>query len=92
MGVNDVQDTAAARASQARSDRRDRARRPRRNEGLGRLIVMVYAVFALSATARSLFQILDHFGRAPAAYLLSAFAALVYICLLYTSPSPRDRG
>lgn len=92
MGVNDVQDTADARASQARSDRRDRARRPRRNEGLGRLIVMVYAVFALSATARSLFQILDHFGRAPAAYLLSAFAALVYIVATLSLARSGDRA
>lgn len=51
----------------------------RRNQGLGRIIVMVYAVFALSALARSLFQILSHFDRAPMAYLLSAFAAVVYI-------------
>ncbi|UBH24333.1 hypothetical protein KW076_10765 [Micrococcus porci] len=53
--------------------------RPRRNQGLGRIIVMVYAVFALSASARSLFQILDHFWVAPFAYVLSAFAAVVYI-------------
>lgn len=52
---------------------------PRRNQGLGRIIVMVYAVFALSALARSLFQILSHFDRAPVAYVLSAFAAVVYI-------------
>ncbi|PNL17626.1 hypothetical protein [Micrococcus sp. FDAARGOS_333] len=52
---------------------------PPRNQGLGRIIVMVYAVFALSALARSLFQILSHFDRAPVAYVLSAFAAVVYI-------------
>ncbi|MDY6055310.1 MAG: hypothetical protein SPI96_05430 [Micrococcus sp.] len=40
---------------------------------------MVYAVFALSASARSLFQILTHFERAPFAYVLSAFAAAVYV-------------
>ncbi len=53
--------------------------RPARNQGLGRILVMVYAVFALSAFARSLFQILSQFDVAPVAYALSAFAALVYI-------------
>ena len=46
--------------------------------GLGRLIVAAYAVFALSATARAGFQIATMLDRAPLAYLLSAFAALVY--------------
>ncbi len=52
---------------------------PARNQGLGRIIVMVYAVFALSASARSLFQILTQFDAAPVAYTLSAVAAVVYI-------------
>lgn len=50
-----------------------------RNQGLGRILVMVYAVFALSSFARSLYQILVHFDKAPLAYLLSGFAAAVYI-------------
>lgn len=54
-------------------------RRTPRNQGLGRILVMVYAVFALSATARSLFQLLTQFAVAPVAYLLSAFSAVVYI-------------
>jgi uncharacterized membrane protein len=53
--------------------------RPKRNQGLGRILVMVYAVFALSSFARSLFQLLTDFSAAPLAYLLSAFAAAVYI-------------
>jgi hypothetical protein len=53
--------------------------RPKRNQGLGRILVMVYAVFALSSFARSLFQLLTEFSVAPLAYLLSAFAAAVYI-------------
>ncbi|MBD4426675.1 hypothetical protein GUG96_14800, partial [Xanthomonas citri pv. citri] len=52
---------------------------PAHNQGLGRIIVMVYAVFALSASARSLFQILTQFDAAPVAYTLSAVAAVVYI-------------
>lgn len=52
---------------------------PRRtSSGPGRLLVLVYAVFALSAGARAAVQIATKFGDAPAAYLLSAFAAVVY--------------
>ena len=36
-------------------------------------------MFALSATARAGYQILTKFSEAPLAYLLSAFAAVVYI-------------
>ncbi|MBF4992837.1 hypothetical protein ITX31_01755 [Arthrobacter gandavensis] len=50
-----------------------------RNAGPGRLIVAVYGVFALAATARAAFQIVTKFDEAPVAYLLSAFAAVVYI-------------
>ena len=53
--------------------------RPKRNQGLGRILVMVYAVFALSSFARSLYQLATGFSVAPLAYLLSAFAAAVYI-------------
>ncbi|WP_312182614.1 hypothetical protein [Arthrobacter sp.] len=50
-----------------------------RNAGPGRLIVAVYGVFALAASARAAFQIATKFDDAPLAYLLSAFAAIVYI-------------
>ena len=55
------------------------------SRGFRTLLIVIYGVFALSATARSLVQILQHFDRAPLAYLLSLAAALTYICLLYTS-------
>lgn len=55
----------------------DRARDTAR--GPGRLIVAVYAIFALSAGARSGFQLATRFAEAPLAYLLSALAALVYL-------------
>ncbi|GAA3694639.1 membrane protein [Arthrobacter ginkgonis] len=55
------------------------ARAAGRNSGLGRIIIAVYGVFALSSTARAGFQILTEFGEAPLAYTLSAFAAVVYI-------------
>lgn len=47
--------------------------------GPGRLLVAVYAVFALAATARAGVQIATKFDQAPLAYLLSAFAAVVYL-------------
>ena len=50
-----------------------------RTSGAGRLLIAVYGIFAISATARAGYQIATHFADAPVAYLLSAFAAVVYI-------------
>lgn len=47
--------------------------------GPGRLLITVYAIFALAASARSAVQIVTRFEQAPVAYLLSALAAVVYI-------------
>lgn len=47
--------------------------------GPGRVIVAVYALFAVSAAARSGVQIATRFSVAPLAYLLSALAAVVYL-------------
>jgi len=53
---------------------------PRRtSEGAGRILVAVYAVFALAATARSAVQLATRFGQAPLPYLLSAVAGAIYI-------------
>jgi hypothetical protein len=52
--------------------------------GPGRLLVAVYALFALSASARALVQIATEFSHAPTAYLLSAFAAVMYIVATVT--------
>ncbi len=49
------------------------------NRGPGRLLVAVYAVFALAATARSGVQLATRFDEAPLAYGLSALAAVVYV-------------
>lgn len=43
------------------------------------MLVAVYAVFALAATARAGFQLATDFSRAPVAYLLSAFSGVVYV-------------
>ena len=47
--------------------------------GPGRVLIAVYAIFALSATARAAVQIATKFAQAPLAYLLSALAGVVYI-------------
>lgn len=47
--------------------------------GPGRVLIAVYAIFALSATARAGVQIAGRFHEAPLAYLLSALAGVVYI-------------
>lgn len=49
------------------------------NTGFGRLLVAVYATFALAATARAGVQLATRFGEAPLAYLLSALSAVVYV-------------
>lgn len=59
--------------------RRRRVEKSGRSSGPGRLIIAVYAVFALAATARAGFQIATRFSAAPVSYSLSAFAAVVYI-------------
>ncbi|MGW6199859.1 hypothetical protein ACWF0M_27165 [Kribbella sp. NPDC055110] len=46
--------------------------------GPGRILIAVYGVFALAATARAGVQIATKFGDAPIAYLLSAVAAVIY--------------
>lgn len=56
-----------------------RASAPATNTGPGRALVAVYAVFAVGATSRAIFQIATKFDEAPVPYLLSAFAAVVYI-------------
>lgn len=52
--------------------------RPRMT-GIGRVLVVVYAIMALAATGRSFVQIVQRFDEAPLAYTLSALAAVVYI-------------
>ena len=47
--------------------------------GVGRVLIAVYAILALAATARSIVQLAGRFSEAPVAYSLSAFAGLVYV-------------
>ena len=60
----------------------------RTDQGLGRVLIHVYAVFALSATGRSSVQLAEKAGEAPLAYGLSAFAAVVYCVATYCLAKP----
>ena len=56
----------------------------RTNSGAGRVLIALYGLFALSATARATVPILTKFEQAPLAYLLSALAGLIYIVATIT--------
>ncbi len=47
--------------------------------GLGRVLAALYGTLALAAGARSAVQLGTRFDEAPLAYVLSAFAAAVYL-------------
>lgn len=47
--------------------------------GPGRILIAVYGVFAVAATARAGVQIAERFAEAPLAYTLSGIAGVVYI-------------
>jgi len=53
--------------------------RRRRMSGIGRVLVVVYAILALGAFGRSLVQIIERYDKAPLAFTLSAVSAVVYI-------------
>jgi hypothetical protein len=75
-------ETGAAKPAGSPTPAEVPAERPRDTgtaRGFGRVLVAIYAVFALSATARAGYQIATKLDEAPLAYLLSALAALVYV-------------
>jgi hypothetical protein len=57
------------------------------------VLIAIYALFALAASARAGVQIATKFHNAPVAYVLSAFAGVVYILATVTLAigSPRAR-
>jgi hypothetical protein len=57
---------------------------PKRSLGVGRLLIVFYAVFAVSSSARASFQILTKFDEAPLAYCLSLLSALVYVLATFS--------
>lgn len=60
--------------------------------GVGRLLVAVYGIFAVSATARASYQLIREFDQAPVAYSLSALAAVVYIIATVALAKPERFG
>ncbi|WP_062215464.1 hypothetical protein [Streptomyces sp. NBRC 109706] len=60
------------------------ARGPDLRRGPGRLLVLLYGVFAVGAASRSAYQLSTRFDEAPLAYLLSAVAAVVYAVILFS--------
>ena len=59
--------------------------------GLGRVLVFVYGLFALSATGRAVVQLATQASKAPVAYLLSLFSGLVYIVATWALATERRR-
>jgi hypothetical protein len=57
--------------------------------GFGRILVFVYGVFALAATARALVQLATQASTAPVAYALSLFSGLVYIVATWALATDR---
>jgi hypothetical protein len=47
--------------------------------GNARVLVILYAVLAVAATGRSVYQVVTKFDEAPVAYSLSVLAALIYV-------------
>ncbi|MBO0846508.1 MAG: hypothetical protein J2P22_13945 [Nocardioides sp.] len=59
--------------------------------GFGRILVFVYGVFALAATARAVVQLATQASKAPVAYSLSLFAGIVYIVATWALATDRRR-
>jgi hypothetical protein len=53
--------------------------RPARSYGWGRVLISVYAILAIGATSRAVFQILTAFHTAPIAISLSAVSGVIYV-------------
>ena len=63
-----------------------------RTTGVGRILVMVYAILALAASWRSGFQLLSKFDEAPVAFMLSGLSGLVYIIATFALATPGRRA
>lgn len=57
--------------------------------GPGRLVVAIYGVLALAATARGVYQVATKLDEAPVAYLLSLAAGLVYVVATFALATGR---
>jgi hypothetical protein len=59
--------------------------------GLGRTLVFVYGLFAFAATGRSVLQLTESAPDLPLPYVLSAFAAVVYLVATFALATDRRR-
>lgn len=59
--------------------------------GPGRILIAIYGIFAISATARATYQLIFEFEQAPIAYTLSAVAAIVYLIATVLLARPKLR-
>ncbi len=64
---------------------------PTQSLGVGRLLIAIYAIFAISATARASYQLIREFDQAPLAYSLSAISALVYVLATISLTKQQDK-
>ena len=60
-------------------------------QGLGRILVFLYGLFALAASARALVQLATQASKAPVAYSLSLFSGVVYILATWALATDRRR-
>jgi hypothetical protein len=59
--------------------------------GLGRVLVFVYGLFALAATARAIVQLATQASLAPVAYSLSLCSGIIYIVATWALGTDRRR-
>jgi hypothetical protein len=64
---------------------------PSTRTGLGRVLVFVYGVFAVAATARAVVQLAIDASKAPVAYSLSLFSGIVYIAATWALATDHRR-
>jgi hypothetical protein len=73
---------SSARSQKQQLPADDRKPVARRSLGVGRVLIVVYAILAIGATSRAVFQIVAYFGTYPAARVpiaLSAVSGVIYI-------------
>jgi cytochrome bd-type quinol oxidase subunit 2 len=63
----------------------------RLGRGAGRTLVFVYGLFAFAATGRSVLQLSEAAPDVPLPYVLSAFAAVVYLVATFALATNRRR-
>ena len=90
IGTADAADNADAAATVDTSAPADRTKI---NTRVGRVLIFIYGLFALSAASRGVVEMVTKFHRAPLAYVLSAIAGLLYIvatfCLVKATETTR---